>query len=142
MIARRAAASLLAALLVLASFTLVGRWERGRRADEQSRGMQNVLAAIGPLDGPTLSAFRYFQNFQCLAYRRERNPVALELCVDPEGRVVETIDRRTGEPRIWSLRDDPTRSTLRVDRHEVDRLLIRMGVPTRLIRAAHERADD
>jgi len=138
--ARRVGAGLLAGLLVLVGLAFVGRWERGERADEQLRGMGEVLTAVGPLDGPTLSAFRYLQNFQCLAYRRSRNPLALELCVDAEGRVVEAIDRRSDEPKIWSLRDDPTRSTLRVDRGEVDRLLVRMGVPPRLIRAAHERA--
>jgi hypothetical protein len=41
--------------------------------------------------------------------------------------VVEAFDRRAEEPKIWSLRDDPTRSTLRVDRNEVDRLLDRMS---------------
>jgi hypothetical protein len=139
---RRAALVLLAALLVLLGLALVGRWERGWHADEETRGMKDVLAAVGPLDGPTLSAFRYLPDFQCLAYRRERNPVALELCVDAEGRVVEAIDRRTSERRIWSLREDPTRSNLRVDRREVDRLLVRMGVAPRLIREVHERADD
>lgn len=140
MTARRIAAGILLTLLVLGGLVFVGRWERAQRADEQTDGMRTVLAAVGPLDGPTLSAFRYLQDFQCLAYRRDRNPLALELCVDVEGRVVEAIDRRSGEPKIWSLRDDPTRSTLRVDREEVDRLLVRMGVPPRLIRAVHERA--
>jgi hypothetical protein len=141
MTAHRFVAGLLGAVFVLAGFAFVGNWERERRADEQVRGMSDVLAAIGPLDGPTLSAFRYFAKFQCLAYRRNGSPVALELCVDAEGRVVEAIDRRSGDPEIWSLRDDPTRSTLRVDRKEVDRLLVRMGVPPRLIRAAHDEAD-
>ena len=141
MTARRIAAGILVTLIVLGGLVFVGRWERAQRADEQVQGMGEVLAAVGPLDGPTLSAFRYLQDFQCLAYRRDRNPVALELCVDADGRVVEAIDRRSGEPTIWSLRDDPTRSTLRVDRGEVDRLLVRMGVPSRLIRAAHERAE-
>lgn len=102
--------------------------------------MADVLAVVGPLDGPTLTAFRFFQDFQCLVYRRNGRRLALELCVDAEGRVVEAIDRRSGETRFWSLRDDPTRSTVHVDRDEVDRLLIRMGVPPRLVRAARERA--
>ena len=141
MTAHRVAAILLAALLVIVGLVYVGSWERERHADEQARGMGMVLAAVGPLDGQTLSAFRYLQNFQCLAYRRDRNPVALELCFDSEGRVVEALDRRSDEPKIWSLREDPTRSTLRVDRREVDRLLVRMGVPPRLIRVLHERAE-
>jgi hypothetical protein len=136
----RAAAVLLAALLVVVGLAFVGDWERERRADEEMRGMAQVLAAVGSLDGPTLSAFRYFEKFQCLAYRRDRNPVALELCVDAEGRVVEAIDRRSGEPKFWSLREDPTRSTVRVDRKEVDRLLDRMTISTESSRTSPEEA--
>jgi hypothetical protein len=124
----RAVAVVLAASLVVVGLAFAGNWERDRRADEEVRGMAQVLALVGPLDGPTLNAFRYFQDFQCLAYRRDRNRLALELCVDAEGRVVEAIDRRSGEPKIWSLRDDPTRSNVLVDRGEVDRLLDRMTV--------------
>jgi hypothetical protein len=108
---------------------LVGRWERGQRADDQSAGMQEVAAAVGSLDSPSLTAYRYFAAFQCLAYRRGQVRLALELCVNWEGRVVEAIDRRSGTPTIWSLRDDPTRSTVRIDRCMADRLLMRMGVP-------------
>jgi hypothetical protein len=136
--ARRLGAFALAALAVLAVLVLVGGWERDRRAAEQARGMRSVVEEIGPLDQPRLEAFRYFQNFQCLAYRRDSHPLALELCVDEDGRVIEAIDRRSGKPRIWSLRDDRGRSTVRVDRAEVDRLLLRMGVPPRLIKAAHD----
>jgi hypothetical protein len=129
--------ALLVAALVLVA---VGRWERGHRADEEVRGMESVLAAIGPLDNSTLATFRFLTDFQCLGYRRGENPVALEACFDAEGRVVEAFDRRRGEAEIWSLREDPTSSTLRRDRAEVDRLLLRMGVPERLIRDVHERA--
>ncbi len=101
--------------------------------------MRAVLAAVGRLDSQNLHGFRIFVNFQCLVYRRGRNAFALELCVDDAGRVVEAIDRRSGEPSIWSLRDDPTASEVLVDRREVDRLLLKMGVPRRLIRDAHER---
>lgn len=108
---------------------LVGRWERGDRAEDQSAGMREVAAAVGSLDDPSLTAYRYFSKFQCLAYRRGTVRLALELCVDWDGRVVEAIDRRSGTPTIWSLRDDPSRSNVRVDRCETDRLLMRMGVP-------------
>lgn len=137
---RRLAALVLAALAVAALLVGIGRWERGRRADEQNAGMQRVLAAVGPLDSPSLSAFRVLTSFQCLLYTRHGNRVALEVCVDPRGRVVEAIDRRRGDPDISSLRDDPSRATLRVDRAEVDRLLRRMGVPQRLIDFIHARS--
>jgi hypothetical protein len=137
---RRVLAGGIAVLVVAVLLVAVGRWERAHRADEQVDGMGRVRAAVGPLDSPSLSAFRYLTNFQCLLYRRGANRVALELCVDAHGRLVEAIDRRSGDSKIWSLRDDPERSTIRVDREEVDRLLIRMGVPRRLIDEAHARA--
>ena len=118
-----ALAAVAAVLLVM-----VGRWERDRRADEQSRGMRNVLAAIGRLDSPSLDAFRVLGSFDCLLYERGANPFALEICVDRKGRVVEAIDRRDGTPEIWSLRDDPTKSSVSVDRSQVERLLDRMVV--------------
>jgi hypothetical protein len=137
---RRVVAGLVATLVVAALLVVVGRWERDRRADEQVAGMRRVLEAVGPLDSPTLKAFRYLTNFQCLLYERKGNPVALELCVDPDGRLVEAIDRRSGDPKISSLRDDPTRSTIHLDRAQVDRLLMLQGVPRRLIEEAHARA--
>src|ERR671910_1312203 len=67
---RRLAALGLAALALAALLVAVGRWERTRRADEQNSGMARVLAAIGPLDSPSLSAFRVLTAFQCLLYTR------------------------------------------------------------------------
>jgi len=132
-----AAAAVVAALAVL----LVGRWERGRHADAEARGMRSVLAEIGPLDGPKLSRFRYLPQFQCLLYERGGDVVAFEVCADPEGRVVEAIDRRRYPPRIWSLREDATRASVRVDRAQFDRLLLRLGLPPRYVQLAHERDD-
>ena len=137
---RRIAVVIGAVLVTAVLLVGVGIWERDRRADEEMRGMERVLVAIGPLDNPTLASFRYLTDFQCLGYRRGENPVALEACFDAHGRVIEAFDRRRGEAEIRSLREDPTSSTLRRDRDEVDRLLVRMGVPERLIRDLHERA--
>lgn len=126
---RQVAVSALAVALLMLALIPVGRWERSERAEEQVRGMAQVRAAVGPLGSDTLKGYRYLANFQCLVYERGENPFALELCVDSSGRLVEAIDRRSGDPEIWSLRDDPTRSTIRLDRQEVDRLMHRMGVP-------------
>jgi hypothetical protein len=121
------AAVLVAALAV--ALVAIGRWERSHRGRVQSRGLAHVLAAVGRIDSPTLAAYRHFGDFDCLLYRRGRNPFALELCFDPAGRVVEAIDRRGSEPRIWSVRDDPTTSSVRVDRALVNRELRRVGSP-------------
>ena len=117
------------ALCVLVALVPIGAWERERRADDESAGMRTVLEEVGPLDSKDLRGFRIFANFDCLVYERGRNDFALELCVDDDGRVIEAIDRRDGTAEVWSLRDDPSRSEVVVDRAEVNRLLRRMNVP-------------
>ena len=119
----------LVAAVVLVALVPIGAWERERRADGESAGMRTVLEAVGPLDSEDLRGFRIFANFDCLVYELGRNDFALELCIDDSGRVVEAIDRREGTAEVWSLRDDPTRSEVVVDRGEVNRLLRRMNVP-------------
>ena len=114
------------AVLVLAALVGVGRWERSRWAHSQVQGMERVRAAIGPLSSKRLIGYRVLPGFDCLVYRRGANPYALELCVDPAGRVVQAIDRR-GERTYYTLQSEPTASTFRVDPAVVDRLLRMMG---------------
>ena len=128
-----------AVVAVAAALLLVGNSERTRHANAEVRGMERVLGEIGPLDGPSLSRFRYLPEFQCLLYRRDGDQLALELCADSDGRVVEAIDRRRYPPKIWSLREDEERSTVLVDRAQFDRLLVRLGLPQRYVEIAHER---
>lgn len=113
----------LGALLVLVG---VGRGERSRHADRQNDGIELVRAAVGPLDSPSLKGFRFLAKFQCLVYRRGRNDFALELCIDRQGRVVEAIDRRSGNTDWWSLREDPGLATVHVERGQVERLIVKM----------------
>ena len=108
------------------ALVVVGRVERGHWVATQERGMARIQALVGRLDSPTLSGYRVLPAFDCLVYRRGSNPFALEVCVDNRGRVVETIDRRRTTRRIYSLRAEPTASRLRLDRAEVDRLLLMM----------------
>ena len=108
-----AAAAALALLLLIP----IGRWERERRADEENAGMRSILAEVGPLGSPTLRTYRHLVGFDCLVYTRGGHPFGLEICVDHEGRLIEAIDRRdSGDPTIWSLRDDPVRAQIRLDR--------------------------
>lgn len=104
----------------------VARWEHRHEVRREAAGFRIVERLIGRLDGPSLSGFRRLAGVDCLTYRRGANRYALELCVDPAGRVVEAIDRRRDVRRIWSLTFDPASSPVRVDRGEVDRLLRRM----------------
>jgi hypothetical protein len=123
---RRTLTGVALAAVALGVLVPVGRWERSRAARDEMAGMRRTLALVGPLASPSLSGYRVLPGFDCLTYRRGPDPFALELCVDSSGRLVETIDRRTATRHIASLRADPTHSTIRVDRAEVDRLLRKM----------------
>ncbi len=116
------AAGLVGALVLVG----IGRLERSHHADRQNAGIAQVRDDVGKLDNPSLSGFRFLARFQCLTYARGSNRFALELCVDRAGRVIEAIDRRSGETEFWSLREDPELATVRVDRAEVERLIVRM----------------
>jgi hypothetical protein len=113
-----------AVLVALAALVVVGRWEGRRHARSENRGIAEIRGLVGPLDSSSLDRYRLLAQFSCLLYGRNGNAFALELCVDRNGRVVEAIDRRNRrKPRIFSLREDPSAATVRVDRAEVDRLL-------------------
>lgn len=123
----RAAVLVAVAIAALALLVVVGRWEGRRHADKENAKILRIREAVGRLDRPRPTGFRILNPFTCLTYRRGANKYALELCVDGAGRVVEAIDRRSGTPRIASLREDPGAATVRVDRGEVDRLLKSFG---------------
>ncbi len=115
------------AIAALALLVVVGRWEGRRHADSENAKILRIREAVGSLDRPRPTGFRILNPFTCLTYARGGNKYALELCVGAAGRVVEAIDRRSGTPRIASLREDPGAATVRVDRGEVDRLLKSFG---------------
>jgi hypothetical protein len=124
---RRRLAVAAAAVVALVALVVVGRHERSSHAASENRKIAQIRSLVGPLDSPSLDAFRLLPQFSCLLYERDGNRLALELCVDARGRVVEAIDRRRRTPRIASLREDPSHATVRVDRAEVDRLLRKLG---------------
>ena len=115
---------------IAVALVALGRWERERWIDGQLRGMERTMALVGPLQQRSLSGYRRQPGFDCLVYRRGANVFALELCVDPGGRLVETIDRRRSTRRISSLLAEPGAASIRLDRGRIDRLLRAMGAPT------------
>jgi hypothetical protein len=113
-------AALAAALVAGLAVVAIGRWERSRHADAQNAGIARVVrtAQASPPAG-----FRFLAEFQCLIYARGDELLALEVCVDWDGRVVEAIDRRAG-PTFWSLREDPDSARVRVDRSRFENQIV------------------
>jgi hypothetical protein len=120
------------AAVVLALIPL-GRWEDRRHVNHELHGIRRVLAAIGPLDRARPDAYRKnvaLPPIDCLLYRRGSNPYALEFCFDAAGRVVEGYDRRGTSPKIWSIREEPSKSTIHVDRPRLEALIARLMRPS------------
>jgi hypothetical protein len=112
-----------AVVVALALLVGVGRWEEHRAARKEMAGMRNVLAAIGgDIDSPRLSGYRYGPP-DCLAYHDKTMLLALQLCFDAEGRLIQSVDRRPEQPRYSSLEYEPSLSTIRFPRKRIDRLL-------------------
>jgi hypothetical protein len=110
------------AAIVVVALIAVGWFEGARFEDEQNDGIESVLRAVGPIDQPALSHFRFQVGLSCLVYERDGNPLALELCWDMAGRLVEAVDRRGGDERRWTLRPNPDAAEHRADIERVRRL--------------------
>jgi hypothetical protein len=123
---RRASLFAPAAVALVVALVVIGRWERSRQIHSQAAGMRTILRLIGPLDNRTLAGFRVLPAFDCLTYERSGNGLALEICVDSAGRVVQAIDRRGLRRRFWTLQFEPSASPVRVSRAEVVRLVRKM----------------
>jgi hypothetical protein len=115
------------AVALLVALVAVGRHERSADFRAQNRGIERVRAAVGPLDSPSLYGYRILPAFDCLVYRRAQNPLALELCADGAGRVVEAVDRRAGHRLYYSLHGDAGAAQVVLRPGEIRRLLKRMG---------------
>jgi hypothetical protein len=116
----------LALVAALVAFVFVGRSEKRSWVDSQLRGMRRVVQLVGPLDQRSLIGYRALPAYDCLVYQRGQDRLALELCVDHAGRLVEAVDRRGGARRYYDLHSDPGAASIHVDRSEVDRLLRKM----------------
>lgn len=117
----------LAVVGVLLGLAVIGRWERSRWVREQVRGQERIVRLVGPLDQHSLIGFRALPQFDCLVYGRGVEMLALELCVDKHGKLIEAISRRGGERHYYDLESDPGAATIRLDRREIDHLLKKMG---------------
>jgi hypothetical protein len=132
-VSRRVAGALIATVLLGLALVGVARWERSHHAEQENDGIERVYEAVGNLDAPTLQGFRFQDDFQCLIYHAGGRTYGLELCVDWDGRVIEGIDRRGAHVQISSLREDPERATVRVDRRRFERVIESMCEQCRAI---------
>jgi hypothetical protein len=122
-VTKRALAIGLAGLAALALLVAVGRWEQRRAANKELAGMRTVLAAIGgEIRTPKLSGYRYGPP-DCLAYLDGRLLLALQLCFDRQGRLVQAVDRRPDQPQYYSLEYKPSLSTIRFPETTIAKLL-------------------
>jgi hypothetical protein len=113
----------LGVLVTVALLVAVGRWEQRHAARTEMAGMRSVLAAIGgdPVSR-SLSGYR-FGAPDCLAYHDRVTALALQLCFDSQGRLIQAVDRRPDQPKYYSLEYKPSLSTIRFPRREIDELL-------------------
>ena len=122
---RRAVGIGVAVVVALALLVAVGRWEEHRAARNEMDGMRSVLTAIGgKIDSPRLSGYR-FGPPACLAYHTKTMLLALQLCFDGEGRLIQSVDRRPDQPRYSSLEYEPSLSTIRFPPAEIGSLLLK-----------------
>ena len=124
---RRTVVALALVAAAAAGAAALGRSERSSWVDAQVRGQERIVRLVGPLDQRSLAGFRVLPQFDYLVYRRGAELLALELCVDRRGMLIEAIDRRGGARRYYDLESDPAAARIRLDRTEVDRLLRKMG---------------
>lgn len=122
-----------AALVLLAGLALLGRWERDRNAAAQNHAMRSVydVATSRGLDSTLLDAYRLDMQFDCLLYHpvgRPQDVAAYELCFDPHGRLVQTIDRHTGSPTFATLHEQPSLAAVRVPVHRLMAIFAARGV--------------
>lgn len=115
----RIAAALVAAVAIV---VVAGRVEVRHGDQVEMNEMRVVLAAVGDIRTAQPTGYRLGPP-NCLAYSTPVNRVGLQLCFDPTGRLVETVDRRPVQPVYASLAYDPSRSTIRFPQALIDRLL-------------------
>lgn len=116
---RRLAAWLVAAAAVLVAVVLVGRWERNRNVHAQNVRMEAVYrkATADGFVSRLLDGYRLDWSFDCLLYHAPGHPKDIsdyELCFDPNGRLVQTVDRSSGTPSFADLHSEPSRTAVRV----------------------------
>lgn len=104
---RRFALSGVVVAAVVAGLIVIGRYEGRRTVGQQQRQLLAARAAVGNrLLHPNQAIYDPGGALECLTYPVNGNLFGLELCFDASGRLVESVDRRSGE-LISSVRWGP-----------------------------------
>ena len=115
----------------------VGRRERSHEDAVQLARIAAVRQEVGAaIDQPSLRAYRADPGFLCLFYARGERYFALEVCYDPIGRLVETVDRRGPIAVYGSVAYRPEIAPVRVSTAEITRILRRHRVPAAVLQVA------
>lgn len=113
----------------LAALVVVGRHERTHEYARQLARIEAVRRLVGDsIDSPKLNAFRADPGFLCLFYASGKRFFALELCYDPQGRLIESVDRRGVVPVYGSIAYRPELAPVTVPPGELRQVLIRHKV--------------
>jgi hypothetical protein len=116
-------AIVVAALVLIA----VGRFERHQEQASVNRHIEEVRAAIRPsLTRPGPDSYLYSPGRSCVLYGAAGRSYGLELCVDPEGRVIEAVDRRGATSHFYSLVDEPRAAQLHISPILINSLINRV----------------
>jgi len=117
-----------AAVVLVGAVVLValGRIERRSEQRHNVDGIARVRALVGgnvahPAD------FRQSTGLSCLLYGGPQRVFALELCIDPSGRLVEAVDRRAPVSKFYSVTSEPSAARQRLDPGLVARLIAELA---------------
>ena len=121
----RALAVVVAALVAAGALVAVGRAERARAVSRTLEGIERVRH-LALADHRKPDAYRLAETQDCLLYGNKIDPFGLELCFDLQGRLIEAIDRRHGDPTTYDLRWSPASARIRIDPRALSNTLRRM----------------
>ena len=113
-----AACVIVAAVLVV----IVGRAELASERRKEIDGIALVRSLVGG---------KIAKPVNCLIYESGGRPIALELCADRYGRIVEAVDRRGSLPVFYNITFEPQVATEHIDMHFVAQAIARLEVTSK-----------
>lgn len=119
---RRFVAGVLIASVTAASLVALGRLEAARAAEAQREGLERAFELVSNRIAQP-NTYRLSDELACFLYGIGVNAVAVELCFDRSGRLLESSDRRQAQSRVFSLRFAPEEADIVVPTTRLERAL-------------------